>query len=80
MKNVYVVIYDDAYEYDTKVYVKVFKELDGAREYMKKLLPSKEDLTYMEVIEEDEDTFLAYEEGYWAKNHIFIHIEKKEMN
>lgn len=78
--KVYVVEIDDCYDYEAQITTEVFAGYDKALKfYKKKLEEFKKDCCEYDTIEEADDSYLAYDEGWYNRDHYSIRICQKEV-
>ena len=77
--KVYVVTIDMSYDYDNKIFVKVFKDRKKAEKYMLEHFQYEiNDISY-DTIEYGEFVCSAYDDSYFVKNHCEIKVLEKEV-
>lgn len=83
MEKVYVVLMEHVSDFERVDFeLKIFKEKESAKDYFKAFVGKiKEDYDILDfVIEEDENSFSAYEDGRYIENHIDIELIEKEIH
>lgn len=79
--KVYVVEIDDCFDYESKFTIEIFADYGKALDfYRKKLSDFKESWCDYDTIDETNDySYLAYDEGWYARDHYSIRIYTKEV-
>lgn len=78
--KVYVVEINDCYDYETQITTEVFASYKKALDFYKEELAEfKKDCCEYNTIEETDDTYLAYDEGWYERDHYNIRICEKEV-
>lgn len=76
-KEIYVVIVDDIYDYESNVSVFVFASIDDARAKLQALKDNAVEENSDYIFEEWEDGFSYFKEYEYSVNHYDVRIEKQ---
>lgn len=81
MKNVYIIMKEDVYDYDTDSQLWVFEDSKKAYDYFNNLVTElkKEYSNVFDTIESDGDYIQCYNNGYYLERHIEITISKYDV-
>lgn len=79
-KFIHLVVIDDCYDYESKIEVFAFSTHKKASEfYDKKLAEFLKDETSYDDVTNEPGYFLAFDEGWYARDHYEISIQTKEV-
>lgn len=77
--EIYVVVVDCHYDFESFISVEIFEDIEKARKYMLEQFENEiEDKNY-DKVEREENSCVAYDNGYFVENHCEITISKKNI-